>query len=222
MLWDFDGTLAHREGLRRSCLVTALDRVLPAHGVAMDMLRPGLRDGFPWHAPEVAHTDVTTAAAWWDRVQPTLLRAYQGAGIDLPTARLAAAMVPQVYSDPQHWTVFEDTRPALGLLREHGWRHIVLSNHVPELPRLIADLGLDDLIALVITSAVSGYEKPNPQAFAGATRFLNPEDAVWMVGDNPVADVAGAERVGIAALLVRNNPAADLTWAAGRILAHSS
>lgn len=184
----------------------------------MEMLRPGLRDGFPWHRPALSHTDVTAAADWWDRLGPTLLRAYEGAGIDLRTARRAAALVPEVYTDPQYWTVFDDTRPVLTLLREHGWRHIVLSNHVPELPRLVADLGLHDLIGQVITSAASGYEKPNPEAFATATRLLDPGEPVWMVGDNPNADVVGAERVGIPALLVRNESGADLVWAAGQIL----
>ena len=49
VLWDFDGTLAYRDGMWRGCLVEALDEVAPGHGVIAADVKPGLRDGFPWH-----------------------------------------------------------------------------------------------------------------------------------------------------------------------------
>ena len=39
----------------------------------------------------------------------------------------------------------------------------------------------------------------------------NPEE-VWMVGDNPVADVGGAEAVGIKAILVRKQKAEPVRY----------
>ncbi len=33
------------------------------------------------------------------------------------------------------WELFDDTLPALDQLSADGWSHVVLSNHVPELPR---------------------------------------------------------------------------------------
>jgi putative hydrolase of the HAD superfamily len=47
-----------------------------------------------------------------------------------------------------------------------------------------------------------GYEKPHPEAFHLGLRGMD-ASAAWMVGDNPVADVGGAEAVGIRAILVR-------------------
>ena len=32
VLWDFDGTLAYRDGMWRGCLVEALAEVAPGHG----------------------------------------------------------------------------------------------------------------------------------------------------------------------------------------------
>lgn len=47
-----------------------------------------------------------------------------------------------------------------------------------------------------------GYDKPHPEIFRLGTRGLALPDVV-MVGDNPVADIAGARAAGIAGYLVR-------------------
>ncbi|MGH7576165.1 MAG: HAD-IA family hydrolase, partial [Longimicrobiales bacterium] len=41
-----------------------------------------------------------------------------------------------------------------------------------------------------------GYEKPNPRAFRHVLNAVGPSGPVWMIGDNPIADVAGAAAVG--------------------------
>src|SRR4029079_13965159 len=83
-----------------------------------------------------------------------------------------------------------------------GWTHAILSNHVPELRQIVGALGLDDVVELVSWSAETGYEKPHAQAYASVLDRLRPAEA-WMVGDNVVADVLGAEAVGLPAVLVR-------------------
>lgn len=64
-------------------------------------------------------------------------------------------------------------------------------------------MGLAELVDVVHTSATTGYEKPHPEAFRHALCANGNPDEVWMVGDNPTADVAGAEAAGIRAILVR-------------------
>ena len=41
---------------------------------------------------------------------------------------------------------------------------------------------------------------PHPEAFRHALRECGDPTAVWMVGDNPNADVAGAEAIGLRAV----------------------
>ena len=60
ILWDFDGTLAHRPGMWRGCLVETLDEHAPGHGIDPEELRPFLRTGFPWDSPEVPHPELST------------------------------------------------------------------------------------------------------------------------------------------------------------------
>lgn len=205
VIWDFDGTLAHRRGETgwSILLAEALDAEEPDHGRSADMFRPHLRDGFPWHTPEVAHPELCEPEAWWASVRPVLARAYEHAGYEPERAGDLADAARRLYVDPTvGWELFADTRPALECLSQAGWRHAILSNHVPELGQIVAGLGLDDLISFLSCSAETGYEKPHPQAFASVLEPLRPEEA-WMVGDNVLADALGAEAVGLPAVLVR-------------------
>jgi putative hydrolase of the HAD superfamily len=212
VLWDFDGTLATRNGMWSACLHEALAAVAPDVVVAVEDLRPGLRNGFPWHAPDVAY-GVRDPAGWWAALAPVLTRAYAGAGVPAAVAGRAAAAVRERYTDPAAWTVYPDTLPALAALA--SFRHVVLSNHVPELPALVAALGLP--VDAVVTSAAVGWEKPHPAMFAAGLAAAGSPDEVWMVGDNAVADVGGATAAGIPAILVRTGGAPGLLAAVDRI-----
>lgn len=204
-IWDFDGTLAHR---RRETgwsilLAEALDAEEPGHGHVADTFRPHLRTGFPWHAPEIAHPELCDPEAWWASVRPVLGRAYEAAGYDPARALELADAARGLYVDPEvGWELFADTLPALDRLSQAGWTHAILSNHVPELRQIVTALGLDEAVAFLSCSAETGYEKPHAQAFASVLDALRPAEA-WMVGDNVVADVLGAEELGIPAVLVR-------------------
>ncbi|HJQ74807.1 MAG TPA: HAD family hydrolase [Gaiellaceae bacterium] len=205
LIWDFDGTLAHRRGETgwSILLAEALEGEEPGHGHSPDTFRPHLREGFPWHAPEVAHPELCDPEAWWTSVGAVIARAYEAAGYAPARAVELAAAARRLYVDPRvGWALFDDTLPTLERLSEAGWTHAILSNHVPELPQLVTGLGLDDVFAFVSCSAETGYEKPHERAFASVLERLHPTEA-WMVGDNVVADVLGAEALGIPAVLVR-------------------
>jgi len=202
VLWDFDGTLAFRDGMWRGSLVEALTEVAPDHGVTRADLIPGLQDGFPWHRPDTGHPDLNTPDAWWDALLPLFTKAYVGAGIAAEPAARAARGVRARYTDATRWTVFPDTVAALAELSEAGWRHVVVSNHVPELDGLLRDLGLAGHFAAVVNSSQIGWEKPNRRIFEVALERAGHPERVWMVGDNPVADIAGAQALGMPGILV--------------------
>ncbi|WP_416965415.1 HAD family hydrolase [Streptomyces sp. Agncl-13] len=218
VLWDFDGTLAFRDGRWRGSLVEALDEVAPGQGVVAADVRPGLRDGFPWHRPETGHPDLNSPDAWWDALQPLFVKAYVGAGVDDRRAALAAGRVRAHYTDVSRWTVFPDSLAALEELAEAGWLHVIVSNHVPELDGLLRDLGLDRHFAAVVNSALVGWEKPHPRIFEAALDRAGRPERVWMVGDNPVADIAGAQALGIPGILVTPGRDDGLRPAVRRIL----
>jgi putative hydrolase of the HAD superfamily len=218
VLWDFDGTLAFREGMWVGCLLDVLDEHEPGHTRCADDFRPSLHNGFPWHTPDVPHPELVDADAWWSRVEALLARAYRAAGYTAERATFLAGHARRVFTDPARaWRLFDDSLPALERLRAEGWRHVIVSNHVPELSSLLVHLGLAPLVDAVVNSAETGYEKPHPQAFVLARRAAGDPEELWMVGDNPVADVAGAEAAGIPSILVRRDGAPSVAEAAERI-----
>ena len=202
-MWDFDGTLAYRDGLWSGCLVAVLQEHEPDRAITRADVRPLLRRGFPWHTPDVAHPELSTPEAWWGVVDALIFDACRTLGIPADRARRYARLANERYIDVAGFRLFDDTVPVLRSLREEGWRHVILSNHVPELGDLVEGLELAGLIDDVLTSAMTGYEKPHPEAFALGRAAAGDPDELWMVGDNPHADVEGAESVGISAILVR-------------------
>jgi putative hydrolase of the HAD superfamily len=93
----------------------------------------------------------------------------------------------------------------LQTLTHAGWKHVVLSNHVPELPALVEALNLTPHIAQVFTSALVGFEKPHPQSYEAVLSAYPNARALMMVGDNFSADVQGAQANGLSAILVRKH-----------------
>ena len=184
------------------------------HTVDIETVRPYMRRGFPWHTPDVPNSPGRPAAAWWEAMLPVFTEAFTACGISAGEAPVLALQVRSAYTDLAGWKLFEDTAEVLRELRAEGWRHAILSNHVPELPSLIGGLGLAALIDRVFNSAETGFEKPHPRAFRDALSALQ-VDTAWMIGDNIEADVLGAERAGMRAILVRNQDARAARQAAG-------
>jgi putative hydrolase of the HAD superfamily len=211
ILWDFDYTLGFRGDLARdearipwgACLIEILDAEEPGHQVSTDDVRPYLHDGFPWHRHADPHLDLCDGDAWWRSVEPVFARALEGVGVVGERSTDLARLVRRRFADSTAWSLYPDTLPVLRALRETGWSHVIVSNHVPELEQIITALGLAELIDHVLCSAITGYEKPHPEAFDTARRRVGSPKRLWMVGDNPVADVQGAEAVGIPAIQVR-------------------
>ena len=203
ILWDFDGTLAYRDGMWGAALLEVLQSASPETRASREAMRPFLQAGFPWHAPSIPHTDIRSSDEWWARLAPVFERTFIGVGIDEALAREMARQVRTRFCDKTAWHLYEDVLPALARLAEQGWSHHILSNHVPELGDLVRALGLAESVKAVHCSAVSGYEKPHPEAFRRSVAGLPSDATVWMIGDNVDVDVLGAEACGIRAILVR-------------------
>jgi putative hydrolase of the HAD superfamily len=114
--------------------------------------------------------------------------------------------------------LYEDTTQLLTALQAQGISTNLLSNtgfiQGRTLRKLMAEWGWDALFAFQLYSDETGYSKPDVQMFS---RLL--ENAallhtdlvpaqIWHLGDNQVADVEGAQRMGIHATLtdIVNNP----------------
>lgn len=203
LLWDFDGTLGTRTGGWSGTLCELLAEACPDRDVDRDAVRPHMTSGFPWQSPEVVR-EPCSPEAWWDGLLPLFTHVITAlTGLEEAEARSLAGEVRSTYLRRERWTLFEDTTPTLRALAERGWRHVILSNHVPELETIVSHLGLEALVECCYSSAVTGCEKPNPAAFERVFADLPEARGGWMIGDNWRADVEGASTVGMRAILVR-------------------
>jgi putative hydrolase of the HAD superfamily len=206
LIWDFDGTLASRDGLWSQTLAEVANREFAHARFSREDFVPHLRTGFFWQDFSTPHTHIRTSAAWWESMAPVLCAAMQN--VTATSHQNALRMLPKIraaYIDPRCWRVFPDVDPCLRALGNQGWRNILCSNHVPELPQILAALGLSANFVGLCNSAETGYEKPHPAAFAHVRSMLPDPGTTWMIGDNYHADIAGARAAGIPGILVRKH-----------------
>jgi putative hydrolase of the HAD superfamily len=131
-----------------------------------------------------------------DRCAGVMMEALELPGLDHPTAR--RAMLGSLEFRP-----YPDVEPALRELREAGLRLVVCSNWDCSLPDWLGPLGLLDLVDGVVTSAVVGVTKPDPEPFRRALALAGADaDEALHVGDSLENDVEGARAAGVRAVLV--------------------
>jgi putative hydrolase of the HAD superfamily len=202
IFWDFDETLASRDGRWSDVLFECLVAEAGDERAALEDLRVMLRTGFPWHTPEIGHPELSSPEMWWDRLNGVLAAALTKLGCEEVTAKQAASRVRDRYLDPRSWSLRPGAASVLETLNRQGWSHVLVSNHVPELNSLVSALGLQNLLDAVVTSATIGYEKPH-RAFAEAViREVGSFDTAWVVGDSVHADVGLAEVLHCRSILI--------------------
>jgi putative hydrolase of the HAD superfamily len=206
LVWDFNGTLGYRDDHWRGAIQDLLTAEAPEFATLPAQLPPFLRSSFPWRTPELAHPHLNTAALWWSALEPAFERTFRSLSVDPARAERFARGVRRYYCASHRWHLYPDTLPALDALSAQGWHHVLLTNHVPELPKILRGLGLAGRFDRIVNSATSGYEKPHPEAFAHAAEGLGEVEDIWMIGDSITSDFEGAKRAGWNAVLVRQEP----------------
>ena len=183
VLFDLDETLLDRSASLRSFLPDQYHRFRGQLGSA---------------APEV----------WCDRfialdvrgsvpktsVYPRLLADFGG-----DVAAAAALLADYRERFCRHARAFPNIRETLTALRRDGRRTGLITNGETEFQsRSIEALGLREMLDVILISAAEGLRKPDAALFLRAAERLGvtPEQCLF-VGDNPVADVLGAQAAGM-------------------------
>src|SRR5207248_658965 len=112
VLWDFEGTLAHRpNGMWGASLRRALDEVQPGHHVTAESLSPKLATGFPWHEHETPHPHLSEAEAWWSSMESLLADALIACGVEREVACHAVKIVTRTNPEPSSWSFVPRRHP---------------------------------------------------------------------------------------------------------------
>ncbi len=117
--------------------------------------------------------------------------------------RTILAHLQAEFETPAHFHLFPDAVPTLAALRDAGYRLGIISNWSWNLPDLCDGLGITGYFDHIVTSARVGASKPHRAIFDYALHWFGarPEECV-QIGDNAVADVAGARSVGMHGILI--------------------
>jgi putative hydrolase of the HAD superfamily len=90
--------------------------------------------------------------------------------------------------------LFPEVRDFLVDVKSDGVTTAIITDLTAQIQfRKIVYFGLDTYFDFVVTSEEAGFDKPHPAAFQMALEKLQlPGNEVWMIGDDPVADIEGA------------------------------
>ncbi len=211
VFWDFDGTLALAPGLWRKAVWNELLATLPDTSCSPESVHPLTESGFPWHEPEVDHRPLILPGAWWAHMERHFAGMYRRLGIEDGLAGEMAGRIRARILDLANYSLLPGAAETLRACRERGCENWLFSNHVPELERIVAGLGLRDRFDGCVVSANIGWDKPNPEAFRIALEMAGDPEIRYMVGDNPVADIDGAKRAGMTAIRIAHGTAGAAT-----------
>jgi len=203
IVWDFDNTLAKRDGMWTKSLCNVLENN-GIYNYDSSVISKSFNSGFPWHRHDESHSDYMEENGWWEYVNSILRNALKSLNI-LNESEIfeIVGQFKDEYLRIDAWELYDDTIQNLKQSINLGYDNIVLSNHTPELEDLVNSMDISKYFRGIITSAIVGYEKPNKKIF----EFLMENykyDKYYMVGDSYQADIIGANNVGFTSILVRN------------------
>jgi len=212
IFWDFQGTLAHNEYMISKAIHRVLNTNEPSSLIDMEDLKKLKIGGMPWQQPEGNYKHLAGRVQWWKYVEEIFKETYKNLGFSEFKAKKYAEETHNELVKPDGFKLYGDTIDALDYFKLNGWRNIIISNHVPELPNIVSSLGLEKYIELTISSGNVGFEKPNPKIFEITKEMAGFPKYMWMIGDSVLADVKGPEKAGMKAVLVRSHKTEEIKY----------
>ena len=143
LLWDFENTLAYREGMWSG----TLHSIIESHGIQnikLEDIRPFLKIGFTWHSPDTPHSIFLNGKTWWEYMNEYFAEVYEKVGIGKNDATRFALKVQSEYKNISRWHIYNDVIYTLTDALNNDYKNLILSNHIPEINEVIENLGITD------------------------------------------------------------------------------
>jgi putative hydrolase of the HAD superfamily len=204
VLWDFDETLAYREGDWAQSIFEVLQQE-QMKNIEIKKIDSLLQSGFPWHNPDKHQSELFQGKAFWEYLQKLFIPIFQSFGLSEEKSKSLSLKVKDQYLDINKWHLYDDSLGALEKLKEIGYLQIIISNHIPELDKLVSDVGIDNYFVEIISSGITGYNKPNIKIFELTLKKIPINSKIVLIGDNYLSDIIGAQSAGIKCILVRSD-----------------
>lgn len=202
IFWDFDGTLSHPN---RS-FATALRLALTDLGYPVDADADAfLQEAYPWRSPLEDHT-AEVGEDWWQALFARLDAYCRRQGVPWQTLPRVHSRVREILTAVDNYGLYEDTLATLKACADKGYVQYLLTNNYPEIVDVAGSLGITSFLKDFFVSSHIGYDKPRRELYQHALTAAGQPAICYMVGDNPVADIAGAKAAGIRTIYVHNGP----------------
>ena len=170
--------------------------------ITVDQLRPALRHAYRHGGWGFEDGFDPTEEVSFRRTVEIDRAAIAELGLD-PMPDAFFRRLAELFMVTSHWHIFPDAYATLVALRDRGLVVGAVSNWVWNLPELLHALDLVKFFDFIAASARIGYEKPHPRIFRWALKRARARPGqVMHVGDHLDADIEGARRVGISAVLI--------------------
>lgn len=203
IFWDFDGTLVYSNESFLCSLNDALVRY--SYIIEKSELKSFLISVCSWYAPQRDYVNLIKED-WWNQLLDNVRMFCNKNGIrDKDITLICKAFKENVIN--YEYKLYSDAEDILSYCKLKGYENYLLTNNFPEIVKVVKDFGLDKYFCDYFVSANIGYEKPRMEIFEHAVREANSPTECYMIGDNPVADIKGAQNVGIKTILVHTKPA---------------
>jgi putative hydrolase of the HAD superfamily len=122
LFWDFDQTLACRDGMWSPTVHDLLlRRGITRITVEELHARFSQPDSFPWHRPDQSHAQFFGGVPWWDAMASRFARTLLDMGVPEPDASAVALGVRAEYLNPAKWRLYDDTLPCLDRAAREGY-----------------------------------------------------------------------------------------------------
>jgi HAD superfamily hydrolase (TIGR01509 family) len=160
-------------------------------------------------APEAARIMEDSRATDRERADAYLRALFELAGVPSERMDEVRRCLETLHAERHLWSmVAPGTRDALARLRAARLRLGVVSNSDGRVDAALEAAGLLEFFDVVIDSARTGVEKPNPAIFHAALEVLGiPAHEAVYVGDLYEVDVVGARAAGMDAVLLMSGEA---------------
>ncbi|MDO8885901.1 HAD family hydrolase [Candidatus Oleimmundimicrobium sp.] len=143
--------------------------------------------------------DENKAVSMWVDFYELLLREVDIDG----DARMIAQAIYDEFGKTKRWKLYPDVITTFEKLKSKGIKLGIISNWDGRLPELCLELGLSKYMEFIISSALVGRVKPQPEIFKLGLEKVGIEPAnVVHVGDHYYADILGARNAGITPVLI--------------------
>lgn len=196
ILWDFDGTLSYPNQAFFSALHTAIREY--GYQLCPELSAAFLQSAYSWKNPEFSYV----LQDWWQVMHKKVSEFCLNNHVQACHIGGVCERFRQLLIDISNYQLYPDTISVLKQCWELGFENYIATNNYPEITENIHKLGLKPYINGCIVSAHIGFEKPRIE-FYRAALDLAPH-ALYMVGDNPIADIQGAQAMGLHTIAVHS------------------